>query len=108
MPIIWKGRGWWLPLIAILAALLLLPVEPMFERFGAHRQWLEAAVFAALVAIGTMAIARWQVMHDMKADKELSAKTAQRLHTLYWVSLTDWGYVLVLVTCGLFAAASLI
>ena len=108
MLIIWKGRGWWLPLIAIAAALLLLPVEPYFERFGAHRQWLEAACFAAIVAIGTMAVARWQVAQDIKADKELTAKAAQNLHTLYWVSLTDWGYILVLMACGLFAIASFI
>jgi len=108
MIIVWKGRGWWLLVVAIGAAVLLLPVEPFFERFGAHRQWLEAAFFAGVVSIGTLAAARWQVMRDIKVDKELTAKAAQRLHTLYWVSLTDWGYILVLVACGFFAAASLL
>ncbi len=106
MLIIWKGQGWWLPLIAVVAAILLLPIEPFFERFGAHWQWLEAAFFAAMVAIALMGVSRVLVARDMKADKELTAKTASHLHTFYWLSLTDWGYVLVLVACGLFALAS--
>ena len=108
MIIVWKGQGWWLPLIMIVAAVLLLPVEPYFERFGTHRSWLEAAFFAAVVAIGVMAVARVLVMRDMKGDKELTTRTAARLHTFYWVSLTDWGYVMVLLACGLFAAANLV
>ena len=85
-----------------------MPIEPFFERFGAHRPWLEAAFLAAVVAVVLIGVARVLVARDMKADKALTAKAAQHMHTFYWVSLTDWGYVLVLMACGLFALANMI
>ena len=105
--IVWKGRGWWLPLIAVIAALLLLPVEPFFDHFGPQRRWLEAAFFCAVVAIGTLAAARILTLRDMKADKALTVKAAQALHGMYFISLTDWGYVMVLLACGLFVLANI-
>ncbi len=107
MLFVWKGNGWWFLIIVIVAAVLMLPLEPLLAALGDHLPLFEAAMVAGISAAVTLAVASWLERRDRKADKDLSAKDAQALHSLWWLSLTNWGYLATIAASGFFIAAAL-
>ena len=107
MLLVWKGNGWWFLIIVIAAAVLMLPLESLFGSLGDHLPLFEGAMVAGISAAVTLALASWLERRDRKMDKDLDAKDAQALHSLWWISLTNWGYLAAIAASGFFIAAAL-
>lgn len=107
MLFVWKGNGWWFLIIVIAAAVLMLPLEPLFASLGDHLPLFEGSMVAGVSAAVTLAAASWLERRDRKADKALTAKDAQGLHSLWWISLTNWSYLAAIAASGCFIAAAL-
>ncbi len=107
MIFVWKGYGGLFPVILIAAAVMLLPFEGVFSHFGAHPDVAMAAAVAGITASVTLFVAQWLEHRDRKQDKSLDIVAAQKQHTLYWVSLTNWGYLATLTASALFIYAVL-
>jgi len=108
MLIFWKGLGWLFLAAVALAALLILPLESLFTRAGWNADLMEAACTSAISAVFTLALAYWLERRDRAADKDLTPAQAQKMHTFYWISLTNWGYLSCLTASGFFVLAVLI
>ncbi len=107
MIFVWKGFGWLFLIIVAAVCALLLPFEAIFAHFGNSPDASIGAAIASLSAVLTLFAAQILERRDRKRDAELDSPKAQKLHTLYWISLTNWGYLATLTASGLFVIALL-
>ncbi len=103
---VWKGYGWLFLLVVMVSAGLLWTIQGLVPAATRNPDLIEAAGISGLSAIATLLLAGWLERRDRARDETLDAKSAQGQHTLYWISLVNWGYlaaffgsVLLVVSC---------
>ncbi len=107
MIFVWKGFGWLFLIIVAGVCALVLPFQTVFAHFGNNPDASIGAAIASLSAVLTLFSAQILERRDRKRDTELDSPRAQGLHSLYWISLANWGYLATLTASGLFIVAIL-
>jgi hypothetical protein len=91
--IIWEGKGWLVLVVMILSAVLLIPFDEALKSHSFDTGMFEMALIMALSALGSLGLGMWFEQVDRKADPELTSESAQKMHSFFVLTLTQWGYV---------------